>query len=92
MPVLLPEELPDPADDRAEFKRRLESVFNDEIDTPKFTNAVMKAYLMDDLVEKAKCKAKMETANNKIDMYLTEWDNAKDKKDREVVVSSVRKD
>jgi len=80
-----------PAEDREEFKRRLEGTFYSKIRSASFLSSAIKSILMENALKKVECCDEMIYAENKIESYLKNWDNAKDKSGREAVISSVRK-
>lgn len=84
--------IPDPADDRDEFKRRLEALFNREQASNVFINTALGALLRADAAEIARCRDKVNLAQERIDTYLSQWDAAPDRRGKEAVVASVRKE
>lgn len=77
----------DPSEDREEFERRLKSTFDWKIfcgDDP------MTCLLMGDTQKLDEMKSFVSSCTDKISYYLTEWDNASTKEEKQSIVGSVR--
>lgn len=78
----------DPAKDRIEFEQRLNSIF--DWYTPEFSKKANKAFVENDIVEKTNLLSEMNECQEKIDMYLKQWDAAKTEEEKRRVVGSVK--
>jgi len=80
-------EIPNPAEDRDEFEKRLKSIFKREnVDTEY---EMLEAIIMNNTEKLDEYRTEITTAQAKIDNYLSEWDSAKDNTERMNVISSV---
>lgn len=79
----------DPCEDREEFSRRIDSIL--DINCEHFLKNAVHAFLSDDIDKISDCKIKHSQSMAKKQEYLSRWDKAKDKNEKQIVVSSVRK-
>jgi len=79
----------DPYEDRGEFKKRLESIFD-------WKRVVSQEELIEEIAltdghVSAETKAKIQGCKDKVNQYLADWDAAVDKKGRESVINGVHR-
>ena len=78
----------DPAIDREEFEKRIKILF--EPCKGDFIYRSIHALLNNDLVKIDGMKKRMNECQEKIDMYLKQWDAAKTEEEKRRVVGSVK--